>query len=155
MGMRRKSREIVVQTLYSLNFVETDSFLGNLDLLNHYPTILEGIIGLDPSNPGENIKTFVNDLIEGIIKKMDEINVLINKYLYHGDTNSVPLLDMAILKLAIYELLQTETHSAVILHEAVEISKKYCNESTGKFLNGILHNINDFVRGKDETKNKV
>ena len=50
-------------------------------------------------------------------------------------------LDKCILRIATYEMLFTETAPAVIMNEAIEIAKKFCSESSGKFINGILNSI--------------
>ena len=49
--------------------------------------------------------------------------------------------DKAILSLAIYELLYTETPDVVAINEAIELSKKYSDEKVTKLINGTLDTI--------------
>jgi N utilization substance protein B len=49
--------------------------------------------------------------------------------------------DQAILSLGIYELLYTETPSVVAINEAIELSKKYSDESVTKMINGVLDKV--------------
>ena len=49
--------------------------------------------------------------------------------------------DQAILLLAIYELIYTDTPSIVSINEAVELSKKYSDEAVTKMINGVLDKI--------------
>ena len=49
--------------------------------------------------------------------------------------------DKAILSLAIYELMYTDTPSVVAINEAIELSKKYSEEAVTKMINGVLDKI--------------
>ncbi len=50
-------------------------------------------------------------------------------------------MELAILLVGCYELLETEQGKEVIINEAVELSKKYCDEDAYKFINGLLNKI--------------
>ena len=55
--------------------------------------------------------------------------------------NRLNKVDQAILSLGIYELLYTDTPSVVAINEAIELSKKYSDESVTKMINGVLDKI--------------
>ena len=84
---------------------------------------------------------FVNSCVEGIIKNQKEINKLANKYMNNWTINRLNKVDKAILSLAIYELMYTDTPSVVAINEAIELSKKYSEEAVTKMINGILDKI--------------
>ena len=50
-------------------------------------------------------------------------------------------IDLAILRLAVYELTFTDTPSKVVIDEAVELAKEYGGESSPQFVNGVLGDI--------------
>lgn len=50
-------------------------------------------------------------------------------------------IDLAILRLAVYELLGKETPPKVVIDEAVEIAKRYGSENSASFINGVLGTI--------------
>jgi N utilization substance protein B len=51
----------------------------------------------------------------------------------------MPMIDRAVLRLGLYELEhRTETPTAVILNEAVELAKRFSTEDSGRFVNGVL-----------------
>jgi len=141
MGMRRKAREIVVQTLYSLNFVETDSYLGSLELLNNFKTFLDNIAVQNEIEEDNPIYKFAEVLITGILKNMDEIDEIISSHSLNWDFSRIAVLDKEILRIAVYEIKYSNTPPAIIMDEAIEISKKYCAENSSKFINGILNTI--------------
>ena len=51
------------------------------------------------------------------------------------------MLERAILRLGAYEVLYSELDNAVIINEAIELAKKLCNETSPKFINGVLDAI--------------
>ena len=79
--------------------------------------------------------------MEGIIKNQKEINKLANKYMNNWTIDRLNKVDKAILSLAIYELMYTDTPSVVAINEAIELSKKYSEEAVTKMINGILDKI--------------
>ena len=66
----------------------------------------------------------------------------ISKYLKDDWTiRRISKMDLAILRIAIYELKETSIPFKVIINEAVELSKKYAEEKSRKFVNGILASV--------------
>ena len=67
--------------------------------------------------------------------------LLANKYLKDWTIDRVSKVDKAIISIAVYELLYTETPSIVAINEAIELSKKYSDESVTKMINACLDKI--------------
>ena len=86
----------------------------------------------------------------GYLKENNEkINELINKYAKNWTVNRMPKVDIAILRLAICEILFVkEIPIKVSVNEALEISKVYCDDKAPKFINGILGSIINEIEGK-------
>ncbi len=81
---------------------------------------------------------FVRDTVYGVITYENEIINLANKYLKDWDINRIDKTGAAILKMAIYELKYTETPHIVVINEAVELAKKYSDDSVRKIINAVL-----------------
>ena len=81
---------------------------------------------------------FVRDTVYGVITYEDEIIKIANKYLKDWDINRIDKTGAAILKMAIYELKYTETPHIVVINEAVELAKKYSDDSVRKIINAVL-----------------
>ena len=75
------------------------------------------------------------------MKNKKELVSLANKYLKDWTMDRLNKVDQAILLLAIYELIYTDTPSIVSINEAVELSKKYSDEAVTKMINGVLDKI--------------
>lgn len=84
---------------------------------------------------------FVNELVYGVINNKKEIEDIANKYLENWKLDRLGLTDQAIIEIAIYEIIHTETPNIVCINEAIELSKKYSDEKISKMINGILDKI--------------
>ncbi len=146
MGMRRKGREIAVQTLYALDFVDINEQFQEYSLLNQYQEILAQITRSDNIEASSSLYAFAEELVKNSIINLEEIETKIDNHVENWSYECLAHLDRSILHIAVYELLYTDTPAAVIINEAIEISKKYCSESTGKFINGILDAINKEIK---------
>jgi len=89
----------------------------------------------------EDIDEFVLLLVNGVIDNISKIDEVANKYLGSWPINRLGLTDQAILRIAIYELLETDTPSKVIIDEAIEVAKKYSDDKVVGMINGVLDNI--------------
>ena len=87
-------------------------------------------------------KEYIIDAINAIKQHTDEINNLIKKNLKADWTlERISKVDFSILKLAIYEIKYKELPYKVAINEALEISKKYGEETSRNFINGILASV--------------
>ena len=77
------------------------------------------------------------------------IDYLINKHANNWTINRMAKVDLAILRLAICEMLYIEeVPTKVAINEAVELSKLYCDNKSPKFINGVLGSIASEIEGK-------
>lgn len=87
----------------------------------------------------ESYKLFILSVVRGVLENLSKINELINKYSDDWSVNRMASTDRNILRLAIYEILYCQDIPvSVSINEAVEIAKKYGNEQSYKFINGLL-----------------
>ncbi len=150
------SREYLMKLIYQADVNKEDmesildGFLNdNLEyIINRYeelrlqysnnPEIELGELELDDVIDKDYMKNMCGYLKEN----NDKINELINKYAKNWTVNRMPKVDIAILKLAISEILFVEEiPNKVSINEAVEISKVYCDDKAPKFINGILGSV--------------
>lgn len=90
---------------------------------------------LDESNK------FVNEIVNGVISKREEIDILANKYLEDWDISRLGFTDQAIIRIGIYEIMWTDTPDVTCIDEAVELSKEYSDEKVCKMINGVLDKV--------------
>lgn len=127
MKNRSELREVIMKVIYQVNLLTEANLEYDLSEL-----IKEQI---------EVKNEFVNTSVDGIIENKKRIYELANKYLNKWTMDRLNKVDQAILSLGIYELLYTETPSVVAINEAIELSKKYSDESVTKMINGVLDKV--------------
>lgn len=85
---------------------------------------------------------FVNDLIEGVMKNQTQIDDQIRPAAPEWPIEQIAKVDIAILRLALYELmLKREVPPKVVINEAVELAKAFGGPNSSKFVNGVLGTI--------------
>ena len=84
---------------------------------------------------------FTKSLINGVLEKNEELERVANGYLNNWTLNRLGITDAAILKIAIYELLYTETPNKVCIDEAIELAKDFSDEKVVGMINGVLDKI--------------
>ena len=89
----------------------------------------------------EESSKYVSNIVKGVIDKRKDIDELANKYLKDWDIERLGFTDRAIIRIAVYEILYTDTPPLVCIDEAVELSKKYSDDKVKNMINGILDKI--------------
>ena len=96
-------------------------------------------------------KNYINASYVGIMEKQSQIDDLIKQYLKDYTIERLYKIDLAILRVAIYELVFSadKLPDSIVIDSAVELAKKYSTDNSYKFINGILASV---VRGENDTK---
>jgi N utilization substance protein B len=153
MGLRRKSREIAFKVLFSLEYCETSEMLGNLQLLELYPQKMEEIMNHFDLQKDERLIEFADIIIKNTILNRTEIDELINSNSKNWSMDRLAVTDKTLLRMGIYEIIYTHTPAAIVMDEIIEIAKRYCSESSGKFINGVLNAVTESIADqKDNNK---
>jgi len=87
-------------------------------------------------------REFTKELIDGIELNKRKIDELIATYAQGWDMDRMPVLDRNILRLAIFELLWSQSvPEAVAISEALELSANFSTEDSSKYINGVLSKV--------------
>ena len=86
----------------------------------------------------EGDKAFILSEVEGTREHMAEIDAMIEQSAKGWDPERMNKVDLAILRLAIYEMKWGETPVGVAINEAVELAKKFSSDEAPAFINGVL-----------------
>jgi N utilization substance protein B len=81
---------------------------------------------------------FVADLVRGTVEHVAEVDAQITKHAEHWRMERMPVVDRNILRLAVYEMGHAGTPAAVAIDEALELARKFSNEESVHFVNGVL-----------------
>jgi N utilization substance protein B len=129
MGARRKARELAVQMLYQY------------DLSGNAPDmIIETFEDLQKSKP--NTREFAIKIFRGTVDHLADLDGMIQAQAENWRISRMAVVDRNIIRLSIYEFLhETGTPKLVVIDEAIEIAKRYGNDKSSQFINGILDGI--------------
>ena len=131
---RRKARDITFKYIYSTLYGESE-----------VADVLESIITADAeelsSMQGEE-KSYFDKVTIGIKEKQQQIDDMILSKLKNWNIERIFKIDLAILRLAVFEIMYYEDMPPkVAVNEAVELAKKYGNDTSSNFVNGVLREI--------------
>ena len=130
--MKRSAiRELAFQLIYSLEIQRPEDLSEQVELY------------LDCNEVEENeAKEYIKDAVFGIKENINEIQGLIEKNLKADwKIDRISKIDLSLLKLAIYEIKYKKIPYKVAINECLELSKKYGEESSKNFVNGILASV--------------
>lgn len=90
----------------------------------------------------EDNPTYLKDLVLGVLDNQKEIDLRISHYLtLNWSLSRLTNIDRTILRLAVYEILKTETPNVVAIDEALNLAHDFSDDTAVKLINGILTNL--------------
>ena len=133
MTVRRRAREIALQVLYQLDI---DQGVPQEALAVYFENF----------RPSEKAREFCQRLIEGVSQHREEIDRLIEENAENWTLKRMAVVDRNILRVATFELMHCpDIPFKASLNEAIELAKKYGNDDSGAFINGILDKVHSLV----------
>ena len=129
MASRRKARELALQMLFQW------------EQGKHSPQhVINTFLSAQHVEPES--ETFACSLFEGAVAEVGELDQLVRKQAEHWRLERMAAVDRNLLRLALYELLHyPETPPAVVINEALEISRRFSDKDSVDFVNGVLDAI--------------
>ncbi|MEW6542003.1 MAG: transcription antitermination factor NusB [Nitrospirota bacterium] len=138
MGVRRQSRERALQILFQW------------DIHGKVGDWLEDFWTQHPAP--EDVRAFTDRLVEGVIARKAELDKLIGAYATNWKVSRMPIVDRNILRAALFELFwMPDVPAKVTVNEAIELAKKFADDETKKFVNGILDHV---LKSEERLKEK-
>ena len=128
--MRRSAlREQVFLLLFRVEFNDAEEMRTQEDLFFETAD--------DPIEEGD--ARYIREKYERIAEKLPEIDAKINEKTVGWDTARMGKVDLTVIRLAVYEILYDESvPTGVAINEAVELAKRYGQDESSSFVNGVL-----------------
>ena len=129
---RSEAREQAFKLLYSMQ-------------INKPENVIDEQIGF--FEEGENVKdskekAYIKDVITGVLENEQNITNEIEKNIKQDWTiDRISKIDLALLKLGIYEMIYSKLPYKVVVNEVVELAKKYGDDNSKSFINGVLASV--------------
>ena len=125
MGKRHTGRKLALQILYQIECLKKEAD----DIVPDF---------LDYSDYDDDVKSWADELSRSAWANVFETDQVIQKYAIGWSLDRITLIDRNIMRLALYELAHTDTDSAIVLDEYIQLCKQFSKEDAYRFVNGIL-----------------
>ncbi|CAH1217883.1 MULTISPECIES: transcription antitermination factor NusB [Paenibacillus] len=133
---RRLAREIAVQSLYQMEMNEVGAAEAVNMLINEAAEENETDVVI---RDADAMREYVTALVQGTWDRKEAIDGLLGDYLKGWQISRLSRVDRQILRLAAYEMVfQDDVPAKVSVNEAIELSKHFGTDESGKFVNGVL-----------------
>ena len=127
---RKKARDNAFKCVYELEFGKNEN-IDNI-LRNCY----------EENNVSQTEKEYVEKVVRGVKDKLEEIDSIILNNLKNWSIDRIAKIDLAILRVAIYEIkYMDDIPEKVSANEAVELAKTYGNNDSKSFVNGLIAKV--------------
>ncbi len=125
---RRELREQIFKLLFRVEFNAKE------DMPEQEKLFFE-----DENTADEESERYILKKYEDIVSKIDVIDEMINKETKGWDTSRMGKVDLTLIRLAVYEIkYDDEIPTGVAINEAVELAKKFGQDNSPGFINGVL-----------------
>ena len=137
MGVRRKSRELVLQMLFQADMGQQD------------PDQVRSTFWKERNSVKGDVRNFAEDLFRVATDRSSEIDALIEGHTEHWRMDRMAAVDRNVLRTAVAELLGfPDTPRAVVINEALEIARTYSTPESVQFINGVLDSVGKDLESK-------
>lgn len=128
-GKRTRARERALQALYQIDVAASDIDEALARFWRNF-------------EPAErDVQELAEQLVRGVHRERRAIDERIEAASTNWRVDRMARVDRNALRLAVFELLQTDVPVKVVINEAIELGKKFGSESSGAFVNGVLDRI--------------
>lgn len=124
---RREMREQLFKLLFRIEFNAKEEMPEQVTLF------------FEEDETEEKDMTSINDKFNHIMENLEKIDAALNEKVKGWNTDRMGKVDLTILRLAVYEIIYDEDiPTGVAINEAVELAKKFGQDSSPSFVNGVL-----------------
>ena len=127
---RRASRELALQALYAADVAGRDGRAPPVEEV--FDAVAENF------DLPEGARAFAKELVCGVAARRDELDERIAAQARNWRLTRMAAVDRNVLRLATYELVATDTPVSVVLDEAVELARRFGDDPSPGFVNGVL-----------------
>ncbi|PWT27508.1 transcription antitermination factor NusB [Butyrivibrio fibrisolvens] len=137
---RSEEREQVFKLLFRVEFNPIEEMAEQEQLFSEdLPESEDLFMNSDAKRLSEKDADKIRDKYEKIAAKLPQIDEMINEKTLGWDTERMAKVDLTIIRLAVYEIkFDEDIPTGVAINEAVELAKKFGQDGSASFVNGVL-----------------
>lgn len=131
--LRSEVREEIFKILFRLPFLESGEMMEQIDFSME-----------ELETKSEKNRSYIREKTEAVLSHIEEVDRKLSECCEGWNLNRLGKAELAIMRIAVYEiLLDPEIDTKIAINEALELSKKYCDEQAKGFINGVLRKVAD------------
>lgn len=151
---KKVSRELFMKFLYQEAVLKSDWSDLKAKFEEFIPSVQDDAMEIHNSHGGRELDllempgdllldaSYLMDMVAAFDANREEIDSNINKFARKWTIDTLPIVDVAILRMAITEILyMIDIPDGITCDEAVNLAKKYCDDGAYKYINGILGSV--------------
>ncbi len=124
---RRESRKHIFNLIFQTEF---NKDIETSEMMNTYSE--------EYKEYSERSADFIKSEYEGVVEHIDSIDDIINESAKGWNVSRLPKVELAVLRLAVYEIMYSDVPDKVAVNEAVELAKEFGEDKSPAFVNGVL-----------------
>ena len=103
---------------------------------------VSGVLSVEKDEPDEADRVYISRVLDGVLEHLQDIDSLIGKAAKGWTVERMSLVDLTVMRLAVYEILyESDIPANVSVAEALELTERYSDPDDKPFVNGILGTI--------------
>ena len=139
-GPRHSSRQAALQVLYAVDLAAATRGARSAETAPLSADEAFEAVAAHFDLP-ESARAFAKELVCGVTSRREDLDELLAKHSRNWRISRMAAVDRNILRLAAYELLRTATPTSVILDQAIELARRFGDQPSPAFVNGVLDAI--------------
>ena len=133
---RHQARRLALSIIYSQESGTGEGGLDSIAIENDLLNISKDNLEID-----EYDKNLLTKIVEGVKIESDRLRTIIGENSVGWEIENIYKIDLSVLLISVWEILNTKTPVKVIIDEAVELAKEFGEGESPKFINGILAGV--------------
>jgi N utilization substance protein B len=129
-GIRRVGRTCAFQVLYGQSFVKAPDTEALKKAILFNPAVVD--------QESASAIEFAEDLVLGVVSNRESIDAVIDEHSQHWKLSRIAKVELAILRLCLFEMMYTDIPHKAAINEGIELAKSFGDENSKNFINGIL-----------------
>jgi N utilization substance protein B len=133
-----------LQVLYAVDLTETARSEGSPTAEEAFERVAENF------ELPEGARAFGKELVHGTVRHRAELDALLSEHATNWRISRMAAVDRNILRMGAYELTRTETPARVVFDEAIELARRFGDDASPSFVNGVLDAVARAIGRGDE-----
>ncbi len=154
MASRRRSRERALQVLFDWD-LRRAADQSETDIWRAIDDFYETLHSEEDTPERLDRDQFMEQLVKGTSKQVAHLDQLIGAHAAHWKVERMPGVDRNILRLAAFEMTERQLPPAVIIDEALELTRRFAGDESVSFVNGVLDAIHRDLKANTATNPAV